>query len=123
MRRGDEVQWPHSEARCRASGTRCELLTVLLSSPTNDSVEVAIEFVKECGYTLNAVSVEGLHGIFASAFGGILHEGEIDKRVEHLLEGLFAARKAGFEGKKGRAGGAGPRGRGGSDRARALAGR
>ena len=77
-----------------------ELLTVLLSSPTNDSVEVAIEFVKECGYTLNELTPQGLHGIF-ERFRGILHEGEIDKRVQFMIEGLFAARKAGFEGKKG----------------------
>ena len=55
-----------------------ELLTVLLSTPTNDSVEVAIEFVKECGYTLHELTPQGLHGIF-ERFRGILHEGEIDK--------------------------------------------
>ena len=38
-----------------------ELLTVLLSTPTNDSVEVAIEFVKECGYTLHELTPQGLH--------------------------------------------------------------
>jgi pre-mRNA-splicing factor CWC22 len=37
-----------------------ELLTVLLSTPTNDSVEVAIEFVKECGYTLHELTPQGL---------------------------------------------------------------
>ena len=36
-----------------------ELLTVLLSTPTNDSVEVAIEFVKECGYTLHELTPQG----------------------------------------------------------------
>ncbi|CAN6485751.1 unnamed protein product [Victoria cruziana] len=29
---------------------------------------------------------------------GILHEGEIDKRVQFLIEGLFAIRKAKFQG-------------------------
>ena len=77
-----------------------ELLTVLLSTPTNDSVEVAIEFVKECGYTLHELTPQGLHGIF-ERFRGILHEGDIDKRVQFMIEGLFAVRKAGFEGKKG----------------------
>ena len=77
-----------------------ELLTVLLSTPTNDSVEVAMEFVKECGYTLHELTPQGLHGIF-ERFRGILHEGEIDKRVQFMIENLFAIRKAGFEGKKG----------------------
>ena len=72
----------------------------MLSSPTDDSVEVAIEFVKECGYTLNDLTPQGLHGIF-ERFRGILHEGEIDKRVQFMIEGLFAVRKAGFEGKQG----------------------
>ena len=35
-------------------------------------------------------------GIF-ERFRGILHEGEIDKRVQFLIEGLFATRKAKFQ--------------------------
>ncbi|KAH0646498.1 hypothetical protein KY284_034382 [Solanum tuberosum] len=61
-----------------------ELLTVLLEKPTDDSVEVAVGFVTECG-------------IF-ERFRGILHEGEIDKRVQFLIESLFALRKAKFQG-------------------------
>ena len=68
-----------------------ELLTVLLETPTDDSVEVAIEFVKECGFTLQELTPQGLHGIF-ERFRGILHEGEIDKRVQFMIEGLFAFR-------------------------------
>ena len=37
-----------------------------------------------------------LTGIF-ERFRGILHEGEIDKRVQFLIEGLFAIRKAKFQ--------------------------
>ena len=33
-----------------------ERLTVLLSTPTDDSVEVAIAFVKECGFTLQELT-------------------------------------------------------------------
>ncbi|XP_008788549.2 pre-mRNA-splicing factor CWC22 homolog [Phoenix dactylifera] len=74
-----------------------ELLTVLLENPTDDSVEVAVGFVKECGALLQDFSPQGLHGIF-ERFRGILHEGEIDKRVQFLIEGLFAIRKAKFQG-------------------------
>ncbi|CAL9074899.1 unnamed protein product [Musa textilis] len=74
-----------------------ELLTVLLENPTDDSVEVAVGFVKECGALLQDISPQGLHGIF-ERFRGILHEGEIDKRVQFLIEGLFAIRKAKFQG-------------------------
>lgn len=74
-----------------------ELLTVLLENPTDDSVEVAVGFVTECGAMLQDLSPKGLHGIF-ERFRGILHEGEIDKRVQFLIEGLFAIRKAKFQG-------------------------
>ncbi|PQM36870.1 pre-mRNA-splicing factor CWC22 homolog [Prunus yedoensis var. nudiflora] len=74
-----------------------ELLTVLLENPTDDSVEVAVGFVTECGSILQDLSPKGLHGIF-ERFRGILHEGEIDKRVQYLIENLFATRKAKFQG-------------------------
>ncbi|KAH9608673.1 hypothetical protein KSS87_021890 [Heliosperma pusillum] len=74
-----------------------ELLTILLDNPTDDSVEVAVDFVKECGCILQDLCPKGLHGIF-ERFRGILHEGEIDKRVQFLIEGLFAIRKARFQG-------------------------
>ncbi|KAL6966411.1 hypothetical protein U1Q18_032190 [Sarracenia purpurea var. burkii] len=74
-----------------------ELLTLLLDKPTDDSVEVAVGFVTECGSILQDLCPRGLHGIF-ERFRGILHEGEIDKRVQFLIEGLFAIRKAKFQG-------------------------
>lgn len=41
-------------------------------------------------------SCRNFAGIF-ERFRGILHEGEIDKRVQFLIEGLFAIRKAKFQ--------------------------
>ncbi|MCD7457460.1 hypothetical protein HAX54_035108 [Datura stramonium] len=74
-----------------------QLLTVFLEEPTDDSVEVAISFVTECGSILQDLCPLGLHAIF-ERFTGILHEGEIDKRVQFLIENLFALRKAKFQG-------------------------
>ncbi|CAM6019098.1 unnamed protein product [Sphagnum balticum] len=74
-----------------------ELLTNLLDKPTDDSVEVSLGFVKECGAILQDLSPQGLHGIF-ERFRGILHEGEIDKRVQFMIEGLFAIHKTRFQG-------------------------
>ncbi|CAH9098870.1 unnamed protein product [Cuscuta epithymum] len=74
-----------------------ELLAVLLENPSDDSVEVAVGFVTECGSILQDLTPRGLHGIF-ERFRGILHEGEIDKRVQFLIEGLFAIRKSKFQG-------------------------
>jgi len=72
-----------------------QLLTVLLDDPTDDSVEIAVQFTKEVGQLLDEVSPRGLLAVF-ERFRGILHEGVIDKRVQYTIEGLFAARKAGF---------------------------
>nr|AAX94836.1 Major Facilitator Superfamily, putative [Oryza sativa Japonica Group]ABA91455.1 Major Facilitator Superfamily protein, expressed [Oryza sativa Japonica Group] len=89
-----------------------ELLTVLLENPTDDSVEVHILFLmsfyvdhvfiyaisEAYGYVSYLdLSPQGLHAIF-ERFRGILQEGEIDKRVQFLIEGLFAIRKAKFQG-------------------------
>ncbi|CAE5964734.1 unnamed protein product [Arabidopsis arenosa] len=74
-----------------------ELVEVLLDEPTDDSVEVAVGFVRDCGAMLQDVTPKGLNGIF-ERFRGILHEGEIDKRVQYLIESLHATRKAKFQG-------------------------
>ncbi|KAL1557766.1 pre-mRNA-splicing factor CWC22 [Salvia divinorum] len=70
-----------------------ELLTLLLEKPTDDSVEVAVGFVAECGSMLQDLCPKGMNGAF-ERLRGILHEGDIDKRVQFLIEGLFALRKA-----------------------------
>ena len=72
-----------------------QLLTLLLEKPTDDSVEVAVGFVQQCGHTLSEVTPSGLNAIF-ERLRGILHEGEIDKRVQYMIEGLYAVRKAQF---------------------------
>jgi len=72
-----------------------QLLTVLLEKPTDDSVELAVSFVKEAGNALQQLSPQGLHAIF-ERFRGVLHEGSIEKRVQYMIEGLFAVRKSNF---------------------------
>ncbi|XP_050210729.1 uncharacterized protein LOC126661018 [Mercurialis annua] len=74
-----------------------ELLTVLLENPTDDSIEVAVSFVTECGSTLQDLSPKGFFGVF-ERFRGILHEGVIHKRVQYMVENLFAIRKSRFKG-------------------------
>lgn len=72
-----------------------QLLTLLLERPTDSSVEVAVDFVKQCGQLLMELTPQGLHAIF-ERFRSILHEGQIDKRVQFMIEALFAVRKSGF---------------------------
>uniref|UniRef100_A0A4W4EGC3 Pre-mRNA-splicing factor CWC22 homolog n=1 Tax=Electrophorus electricus TaxID=8005 RepID=A0A4W4EGC3_ELEEL len=73
-----------------------EMLTLLLERPTDDSVEVAISFLKECGLKLTEVSPRGINAIF-ERLRNILHESEIDKRVQYMIEVMFAIRKDGFK--------------------------
>jgi len=73
-----------------------QLLALLLEKPTDDSVEVAVNFTKEVGQILMELSPKGLEATF-KRFRGILHEGEIDKRAQYTIEGLFTARRSGFK--------------------------
>ncbi|KAK7865214.1 hypothetical protein R5R35_003929 [Gryllus longicercus] len=72
-----------------------EILTLLVESPTDDSVEVAIAFLKECGMKLMEVSNKGIHAVF-EMLRNILHEGQLDKRVQYMIEVIFQVRKDNF---------------------------
>lgn len=73
-----------------------ELLTLLVESPTDDSVEVSIAFLKECGQKLTEVSSKGVNAIF-EMLRNILHEGQLDKRVQYMIEVMFQVWKDGFK--------------------------
>ncbi|PIK40256.1 putative pre-mRNA-splicing factor CWC22-like [Apostichopus japonicus] len=73
-----------------------EILTLLLENPTDDSVEIAVGFMKECGQKLSEVTPRGVHAIFERS-RSILHEAAIDKRVQYMVEVMFANRKDGFK--------------------------
>lgn len=73
-----------------------QILTLLVEKPTDDSVEVAIAFLKECGMKLQEVSSKGINAIF-EMLKNILHEGKLDKRVQYMIEVAFQVRKDGFK--------------------------
>ena len=73
-----------------------EILTLLLDSPTDDSVEVAITFLRECGQKLSEVSPRGINAIFES-LRTVLHESNLDKRTQYMIEVMFQVRKDGFK--------------------------
>lgn len=73
-----------------------EILTLLVESPTDDSVEVSIAFLKECGQKLSEVSPKGINAIF-EMLRNILHEGQLDKRIQYMIEVVFQVRKDGFK--------------------------
>merc|ERR1719335_1282702 len=70
--------------------------TLLLERVTDDSIEVCVSFIQECGKCLGEISPAGAMAIF-ERFRTILHEGEIDKRVQYVIEGLFETRRKKFE--------------------------
>lgn len=73
-----------------------EMLTLLVKVPTDDSVEVAIASLKECGTKLAKVSTKGLEAIF-EMLRHILHEGQLDKRVQYMIEVMFQIHKDDFK--------------------------
>ena len=74
-----------------------EIILMLLETPTDDSVELASGFIKECGAKLQDVSPSGVNFVF-DRLRSILHQGKtIHKRTQYIIEGLYAIRKAGFE--------------------------
>ena len=61
------------------------MLTLLLEKATDDSVEIAVGFLKECGMKLTEVSPRGIQAIF-DRMRTILHESEVELRVQYMIE-------------------------------------
>lgn len=74
-----------------------QLLTVLLEGdPTDDSVEVAVQFTKVVGMALVESSPAGVHAVM-ERFRSLLHDGRIGRRVQYKIEELMKVRKNRFE--------------------------
>lgn len=73
-----------------------QILLLLLHKPTDDSVEIAVGLTREVGHHL-----EEMNGAIAMAvfdqFRNILHEHDLDKRVQYMIEVLFQVRKDKFK--------------------------
>ena len=53
-----------------------------------DSVEIAADFMIECGQVLTDLTPAGVNAIF-ERFRTILHDGKIERRVQYTIEKLF----------------------------------
>ncbi|GAA6057778.1 hypothetical protein JCM3770_006842, partial [Rhodotorula araucariae] len=73
-----------------------QVLVLLLERPTDDSVEIAVSFMREVGAFLAEHSARANNGIF-DRFRTILNESNIDKRVQYMVEVLFQVRKDKFK--------------------------
>ena len=69
-----------------------QLLLLLLHKPTDDSVEIAVGLTREVGQHLEEMSAPIALAVF-DQFRSILHEADIDKRVQYMIEVLFQVRK------------------------------
>src|SRR5277367_1430158 len=73
-----------------------QILSLLLQNPTDDSVEVAVGFMRHIGAFLAEQSPKANTGVY-ERFRAVLHEGAIDKRVQYMIEVLFQVRKDGYK--------------------------
>jgi pre-mRNA-splicing factor CWC22 len=69
-----------------------QILLLLLHKPTDDSVEIAVGLTREVGQHLEEMSAPISLAVF-DQFRSILHEADIDKRVQYMVEVLFQVRK------------------------------
>ncbi|DAA79770.1 TPA_exp: Uncharacterized protein A8136_0543 [Trichophyton benhamiae CBS 112371] len=73
-----------------------QILLLLLHKPTDDSVEIAVGLTREVGQHLEEMSGPIALAVF-DQFRHILHEADIDKRVQYMIEVLFQVRKDKFK--------------------------
>ncbi len=69
-----------------------QILLLLLHKPTDDSVEIAVGLTREVGQHLEEMSQPIALAVF-DQFRSILHEADLDKRVQYMIEVLFQVRK------------------------------
>ena len=69
-----------------------QILLLLLHKPTDDSVEIAVGLTREVGQHLEEMNSAIALAVF-DQFRSILHEADIDKRVQYMIEVLFQVRK------------------------------
>lgn len=73
-----------------------QILLLLLQKPTDDSVEIAVGLTKAVGQHLEEMSPGIARAVF-DQFRSILHEADIDKRTQYMIEVLFQVRKDGYK--------------------------
>lgn len=69
-----------------------QILLLLLNKPTDDSVEIAVGLTREVGQHIEEMNAPVALAVF-DQFRNILHEQDIDKRVQYMIEVLFQVRK------------------------------
>ncbi|KAJ4374264.1 pre-mRNA-splicing factor cwc22 [Neocucurbitaria cava] len=73
-----------------------EILLLLLNKPSDDSVEIAVGIMKEVGAFLDEMNAAIANAIF-DQMRNILHEADIDKRTQYMIEVLFEVRRTKYK--------------------------
>jgi pre-mRNA-splicing factor CWC22 len=69
-----------------------QILFLLLERPTDDSIEIAVGFMREIGAFLAENSAK-LNALVFERFRAVLNEGTISQRVQYMIEVLMQVRK------------------------------
>ncbi|KAI0093712.1 hypothetical protein BDY19DRAFT_268878 [Irpex rosettiformis] len=69
-----------------------QILILLLERPTDDSIEIAVGFMREVGAFLTENSPKANASVF-ERFRAVLNEGSISHRVQYMIEVLMQVRK------------------------------
>ncbi len=72
-----------------------QILLLLLQKPTDDSVEIAVGLMKAIGQHLEEMNPAIANAVY-DQLRSILHEGDIEKRSQYMIEVLFQVRKDGY---------------------------
>ena len=73
-----------------------QILMLLLEHPTDDSIEIAVGFMREVGAFLTENSAKANTIVF-ERFRAVLNEGNISQRVQYMIEVLMQVRKDRFK--------------------------
>lgn len=69
-----------------------EILVLLSERPTDDSIEIAVGFMREVGAFLSENSPKANAAVY-ERFRAVLNEGNISQRVQYMIEVLMQVRK------------------------------
>ncbi|OAL56563.1 MIF4G-domain-containing protein [Pyrenochaeta sp. DS3sAY3a] len=73
-----------------------EILLLLLNKPSDDSVEIAVAIMKEVGEFLDDMNASIANTVY-DQMRNILHEADIDKRTQYMIEVLFEVRRTKYK--------------------------
>jgi len=74
-----------------------EMLVLLMQNPTDDSIEVTVTLLKECGEMLTKVTPKGSIAVFERLRSVLNDCDSIQERTQYMIETIFHIRKSKFE--------------------------